>query len=29
MKTIVVNRNIMIKVRNTSYSYYYNLLKSQ
>lgn len=29
MKTIVINKNVVIKVSATSYSYYYNLLKNR
>lgn len=29
MKTIILNKNLVIKVRETSYSYYYNLLKNR
>lgn len=29
MKTIVINKNVVIKVQATSYSYYYNLLKNR
>lgn len=29
MKTIVINKNIVLRVTATSYSYYYALLKSQ